>query len=404
MKKAVINRETEKLELHFDKADYQSLPAEDKAAIKSCFLWSRTASAWVSRAKWPHTYAAEKLAERLGFDKPEKEGDRLTFAEKVEREADRAEARADRMDARADRAEKTAEALQKPMNDHHGDIAFFTQPNINTSAGRAFTHYRNRVYEQFDRGIEEYRKSEYYRQRAETARETAAGEKYSDTGYLARRIKETEKTVRDIRKLIDDYSELLTRLENGETLTRFDGTPVTLEWIDERGVDACERLEAAEDKLAWLKNRLEEIGGVRFSPENVKPGYIVKVAHHGTFEVLKTARLNFTGKCTTTGMPLVFAFAEITEIIKAEEKAPETHPFTVGDAFTVRVYANGYAKPPVKVVWTVTRITDKSVFLENENGDKITRRPFKVTWRENEWGMTIQDTSDGTVYKSSTTT
>ena len=176
MKKAVINRETEKLELHFDKADYQSLPAEDKAAIKSCFLWSRTASAWVSRAKWPHTYAAEKLAERLGFDKPEKEGDRLTFAEKVEREADRAEARADRMDARADRAEKTAEALQKPMNDHHGDIAFFTQPNINTSAGRAFTRYRNRVYEQFDRGIEEYRKSEYYRQRAETARETAREE------------------------------------------------------------------------------------------------------------------------------------------------------------------------------------------------------------------------------------
>jgi len=45
----------------------------------------------------------------------------------------------DRYDGYASNAAKCGEQLQKPLNDMHGDIAFFTQPNINSSAGRAFT-------------------------------------------------------------------------------------------------------------------------------------------------------------------------------------------------------------------------------------------------------------------------
>ena len=42
MKKAIFNRETLKLELHFDKADYQALTDAEKSRVKSAFLWSRS--------------------------------------------------------------------------------------------------------------------------------------------------------------------------------------------------------------------------------------------------------------------------------------------------------------------------------------------------------------------------
>ena len=37
----IINRETEKLELHFSKEEYQARPEADKAKIKSNFLFSK---------------------------------------------------------------------------------------------------------------------------------------------------------------------------------------------------------------------------------------------------------------------------------------------------------------------------------------------------------------------------
>ena len=47
----IFNAETQKLELHFTKEDYTSLSEPDKAAIKSAFLWSRSAGAWVRKGR-----------------------------------------------------------------------------------------------------------------------------------------------------------------------------------------------------------------------------------------------------------------------------------------------------------------------------------------------------------------
>lgn len=140
-----INKETQKLELIFDKAEYQALPEADKAAIKSNFLFSRYISGWVSRAKYPNTWRAEEVAKRLGAENRGKTGEALSFAEQQEKKAARAERRAERMEYRVDKAQAEGERLQKPIEDMHGDIAFFTQPNINSSAGRAFTNKRNKM-------------------------------------------------------------------------------------------------------------------------------------------------------------------------------------------------------------------------------------------------------------------
>ena len=169
----IHNMETGKLELHFDKADYDALSEEQKRSIKGAFVWGRKSGCWISRCKEPNLWRGKSVAEAMGLYDAGKTGERLSFAEQQKRKAANAERRAERFDQAADRAAERAEALQKPIMDMLGDTAFFTQPNINSSAGRAFTRRRERMFAAFDRGVDEYRKSEYYRERAEIARRTA---------------------------------------------------------------------------------------------------------------------------------------------------------------------------------------------------------------------------------------
>ncbi len=130
MKRYIFNLETTKIELHFDKADYDALSNDQKREIKSAFLWSNREKCWVSRAKEPNLWRAKRVAVQLGFTEEQREGKRLSYAEQLERQAERADARADRYEGYAANAQGRAAQLQKPINDMHGDIAFFTQPNI----------------------------------------------------------------------------------------------------------------------------------------------------------------------------------------------------------------------------------------------------------------------------------
>lgn len=155
----IENKETGKIELHFDKEKYMSLSNDDKSTIKSNFLFSRRSAAWVSRCKFPHLYRAREIALNLGLEDKGATGERLSFEDQENRRIEKAERRADRYEYKAEKAEQRAEQLQAPINRMHGDIAFFTQPNINTSAGRAFTNARNRMWASYEKGIEEFRKS-----------------------------------------------------------------------------------------------------------------------------------------------------------------------------------------------------------------------------------------------------
>ena len=157
----IRNRETGKLELHFDKADYDDLTDDQKREIKSAFLWGRRSGCWISRCKEPNLWRAEKIAKALGLADGGTTGERLSFAEQQERKAEKAERRAERFECAADAAEARGEALQKPINDMRGDIAFFTQPNINSSAGRAFTRQRERMFAAYESGFKEFNKSAY---------------------------------------------------------------------------------------------------------------------------------------------------------------------------------------------------------------------------------------------------
>lgn len=384
----IFNLETTKIELHFEKAEYDALSAEQKQELKSSFLWSNRGKCWVSRAKEPNLWRAKEVAKKLGFTEEQREGERLSFAEQVEQQAERAEARADRMEKYAENAETLAEHLQSELNSMHGDIAFFTQPNINTVAGRAFTRRREKMFERYNKGFDEYRKSEYFKSKAADARTTAEQAKYNDPAYLDRRIKECKTEIAKREKNALHYEELLQALENGEAKRKYDGSPLTKEEVQKWYDNELELIEVAIDKQGFLENKLDEIGGVKFSRDNIKPGYIVKIQRWGLCEVVSTGPLNVSFKVINIsgGNILKAAYAEIMDIVEAKEQAKEAHPFKVGDKFTARIFENGKR---LEAVYEIVKATNSTIQLKRENSDEkaFTRKPKPV------------DTADGKKWK-----
>ncbi len=326
----IHNRETGKLELHFEKSAYDALTDEQRADIKGAFLWGRRSGCWISRAKEPNLWHARRIAAGLGLEDAGAEGERLTFAEQIARKQERAAARADRCEDHAAAADRRGEKLCAPIESRRGDTAFFTQPIINTSAGRAFGRQRARMFEAFDRGIEEFRKSEYWQQRAETARRTASGAELSDKGFIQRRIDEAAANVRKLKKSYDEQSRTVSRIEAGEELRNWSGDPIDLDAARENLENWADRLESELDKLGFYQDRLAELGGVTFGRDNLRAGDLLIISRwREPVRFVRGGPKNFTYEFTLShmryadGSPMCgqAAYAEI--IRRADEPQPE---------------------------------------------------------------------------------
>ncbi len=405
MSEYIMNNETQKIELHFSKADYIALSEDLKKEIKSNFLFSRKSGAWVSRAKFPNLWRAEAVAKKLGLENGGKVGKTLTFAEQMERKAQKAKARAARYDDKSEKAQDRSEALQKPINDMHGDISFFTQPNINSSAGRAFTNRRNKMFSAWERGFEEFKKSEYYAERAEVARKTAASIKPTDKGFIDRRIKDAEKTIKAQKKNLELYREKLEQIEKGKVFNNYNynGKPITAETVQGWIEDAEMMIENAINKSIYYHECLEEVGGVEFSKDNIKTGYIVEIARWGKCRVVGTGKVNISYEIMeggAAGFGGKATYAEIKRIISAEISQQPIHPFKVGDIYTVEVW-NGktYEREPKE--YTVTKITNDRVTLKSGEERAISRKPrrFRAGANTFSWALGIVDGLNGTIYK-----
>lgn len=395
----VRNRETGKLELHFDKADYDGLTDDQKREIKGAFLWGRRSGCWISRCKEPNLWRAEKIAKALGLADGGTTGERLSFAEQQERKTAKAERRAERFECAADAAAARGEQLQKPISDRRGDIAFFTQPNINSSAGRAFTRQRERMFAAYESGFKECNKSAYYRERAAIAHNTAAQKGLQDKGFIGRRIAECETALRKLKKNVERYEGFKQQIEQGTTVQRFNGEPLSLDTVNEWIETTLDRMEAQLDKLGYYQDALDALGGVEFSQENIKPGYIVKVKHYGACRVVSTGPKNITYQTGVDGVVLTAAYAEIGGIVSAEEKAAEPHPFKAGDTFACHRW-NAEKRAAEKLEFRIIRATDKSVTIQTGDEKPFVRKPSQVAWdKSGKWRLCITDWNDGTVYK-----
>jgi hypothetical protein len=277
MGKYMLNKETQKIELHFTKSEYQSLNDGLKSEIRSAFLWSGKADAWVSRSTNSH-YRAEQVAKKLGLENAGSVGERLSYSEELERKTERAEARAERYEEYSDNALNRMDALQADFNKYRKDWSWLTQPIIAGHAGsRAFANHRNKVMARYDRGFEEYKKSQYYKDKAETARATASNAKLNDKVYLGNKIKESNKSLKESQGYIVKYEEALYKIQQGETLKNRSGEVLTTDYIEQKITDLLEKYEWEQDKLEFFEDCLSQLGGIGYSKENVKKGDMVKI-------------------------------------------------------------------------------------------------------------------------------
>lgn len=396
----IMNKETGKIELHFDKAEYMALSDEQKQAIKSNFLFSRYSKAWVSRSKFPNLYRAEEVAKGLGFVDSGNVGERLTFEEQQERKAERAERRADRMEYKAERAIDRGRALQKPIDDMHGDIAFFTQPNINTSAGRTFTRRRDRMWDAWEKGFAEFKKSDYYRDRAKAAKETAANTKPTDKAFCQRRIDEANKTIRAQTANIEHYKQAIEKINAGETIRKsWNGEPLDVDYYNGCIERSEEIRENAIEKAIYYEAIIEDLGGIQFSKDNIKVGYVVRLNRSWLSEPVKvigTGSKNITFTGTYSGKA---SYAEIKEIVSANEELEIEHPFRVGDEYTVKNlnFSTGqYEQKTFRVI----KVTPLKVTLKCGTERAITRTPVRSCGcNKNMWGLSIGNALGGDVVK-----
>lgn len=301
----ILNMETSKLELHFDRAAYAALTDAQKAEIKGAFLWSSYGKCWVSRTKNNH-WRAEQIAKALELADAGKTGERLPFAEQVERQTERAEARAERYEERAIDAGREAHArfnspANKTLSDMQGEPV-----KIGHHSEKRHRRLIERAWADMGKGAEAWQKSQHYESRAATARATASQKQLSNRGFLARRIKECEKELRDIGRALE-------RAQAGPE----EGREAWMERL-------CDRAEVHEDKLGFYRECLSALGGVQHSRATIKRGDRIK-DRFGWLVVVRANPTTVSGKYTEqplVGWDCKVPYAEILGHEPASSNAP----------------------------------------------------------------------------------
>lgn len=234
---------------------------------------------------------------------------------------------------------------------------------------------------------------------AKRKKQNAAQKGLQDKGFIGRRIAECETALRKLKKNVERYEGFKQQIEQGTTVQRFNGEPLSLDTVNEWIETTLDRMEAQLDKLGYYQDALDALGGVAFSQDNIKPGYIVEVKHFGACRVVSTGPRNITYQTGVDGVVLTAAYAEIGGIVKAEEKAAEPHPFAVGDTFTCSRW-NREKGIVDKLEFRIIRATAKSVTIQTGNEKPFVRKPSQVTWdKSGKWRLCITDWNDGIVYK-----
>lgn len=260
----VHNLETDKLNIFTGgKSDWITLPEADREKIKSACLWSRSINGWVSRGKggsWNFLGLKQTLP-GLGFEDRGIEGEKLGFIEQIEATQERAAARADRMEDRSQAAEERSTAL---YNQAHkmADCIPFGQPILvgHYSEGRD-RRFRERIHNTFGRAFAEGDKAKYYERRAECARQSADGSKYSEPRYLGNRIKEVKAEI-----------ALLENRLQGKFYHYSEPKPIEPEYAER----LTGLLDEAHEKLEFYEHCLAACGHV-FTKDTLKGKQAVKI-------------------------------------------------------------------------------------------------------------------------------
>lgn len=178
------NQETGKLNVYTTKDFYQQLEPEQKKVLTHYCLWSNKQQCWVSKARADRANYLISQLNTLGFQKKADYGEKLSFAEQINRQQEKAAVRAERAEANAVKAEDRSEELLNKARDMASVIPFGQPILVGHHSEKRDRNYRNKIHNTFGKAFAEQDKAIYYGQRAETARETAEGAKFSNQKYL----------------------------------------------------------------------------------------------------------------------------------------------------------------------------------------------------------------------------
>ena len=187
---------------------------------------------------------------------------------------------------------------------------------------------------------------------------------------------------------------------NGIEIKKYNGEKITAEQTNEWISTTEEIIENNISKSLYYRQCLEDFGGVEFSKDNIKVGYIVQLTKwKSPAEILSTGPKCIKYRDLQTQMVLKASYAEIEKIIKEVclEEKPIEHPFRVDDVYTVDRWDPSMGKY-ISVEYTITKVSSLKVTLKHNDERSITRSPRKC-YNQGEWCLAIADGLNGSVYK-----
>lgn len=244
-----------KAQLQFDKADYDALNPELRNKVKRYFLFSRRQAAWISKAKMPN-WNVSNIIKELGLPF-QGTTERRTFTQKKEDQRQRALTRAERLEARAEKYEQQGKSLQKERERYRGDISFWTQPLIPGHSGsRSFGRYRQRVIDNYMKGVQMEADAEQMRKSAAYARARAEQTDIADleAGLVKKNLDNAQKDVTVYEKAVENWQKLVKKLQAGEKSNNY-----TLDEAIIRFNAAKDRYLTAIEKVAYYTDLLEKM-------------------------------------------------------------------------------------------------------------------------------------------------
>ena len=291
------NLETQKIELHFEKSTYMALPEETKKKLKSNFLWSNYAGAWVSRAKGRNTYFAEQVAKELNLTWEGETGEKLSFAEQIERTQEKAETRAEYMAEKASKFNQESAQLSERSMKMTECIPFGQPILVGHHSERRHRNLLDRSWNMMGKAVETGKKADYYEERAETAQRTADGKQFSSPVYLGNRIREVETKLRELDRLL--YGIGYINRETGERYTK--ENPYTIS--EERRTYLEGRVAEETEKLNFFKEKLLSCGVEIHTKESLKEKKCTHVNYRGTWYPVKSINAKSVTVLNWMGIP-----------------------------------------------------------------------------------------------------
>jgi hypothetical protein len=333
----IINSDR-KAELYIGYDKYKALPDNVRKDIKSYFLFSRPKGAWISKGGY-NNYSVIRIIDELKIPLGGRE-ERKTFEEKQSGKIEKAVHRIDRFEKYSTNASKRAEQLQSEFNRLRKDWSWLTQPIIRGHSGsERFGRQKEKVLNRYDKGFEEYRKSDYFKGRAETARNTAEQNKLRDAVYLSNKIKEANQTIKKVSSWVEKYQGR----DNSNLIKQY-GEEKVNNWI----MDGLEKLQEGFEKLAFFSAHLDSLkssGRTVYDKETLQNAKFVKI--RGSWHLI--LRLNPT---TITHSWFAGSFkhpySEVQDVIFKNENVKVEPGRIAGDYNITKIAAPEKSKKPWK--------------------------------------------------------